>query len=138
MYGDLQYTNTNTGGKFKGNSKVYSIKAGPIYDSDFLVGFCGSATDVVTVLSYFLKPDMYKRAPRVGSVQGLVLTKKKEIYVFEDYTKWLTVNSAYHSIGSGSPFAMGALAQGATPKEAVKVAMQHDAFTGLGFKGYRI
>jgi ATP-dependent protease HslVU (ClpYQ) peptidase subunit len=38
--------------------------------------------------------------------------------------------SGRYAVGSGSDFALGALAAGATPQEAVKIATQLDAYTG--------
>lgn len=42
----------------------------------------------------------------------------------------LHVKEDVYSVGSGSPYAMGALAMGATPKEAIQVAARFDSGTG--------
>lgn len=134
----MQYTNNVTGNIWKGKTKVYRFKASPdtYNDCDFIVGFCGNASDVITICNYFNFPELFKTPPRVRGCGGLVLTAERDIFMFDDYTKWLIVNEPFHAIGSGSPYALGAMAQGASPKEAIKIASKQDAYTGLGIKGY--
>jgi hypothetical protein len=137
MYSDLQYTNHSTGFKFKGDGKVYRFEPNELFPFSYLIGFTGSASDVVTAVSYLSRPDLFKKPP-AARVSGLVVTDKHKIFMFEHYLKWVEIHAKYAAAGSGSEFAIGALAQGATPKEAVKVAMQHDVYTGMGIKGYKI
>lgn len=139
MYGDRQFTNHNSGNKFKGTTKVYSFRAHEDgYPEDFIVGFAGAASDIVTVVSYFTSPEKFKSPPRVRGLSGLVLTASQNIFMFDDYQKWLAVDQPFYAIGSGSAYALGAMANGASPKEAVKAAMQHDSYTGMGIKGVRL
>lgn len=138
MYGDLQFTQPSNGFKFKGSTKVYKFDAHELTyeDSDFIVGFAGTASDIITVTTFFLAPEMFlKRPPRVKDLSGLVLTAKGDLFLFDDYTKWLAIKEPFAAIGSGAQVALGAMHAGASPKEAVKVAMKHDAFTGMGIKG---
>lgn len=135
MYGDLQYTNGTY--KWKGNGKVFKFKAHPATcPNDFIVGFSGTAGDLVTVKHFFDNPDGYKKPPKVAELYGLVLTDKGNIYRFNDYTRWLEVREPFAAIGSGGDFALGAMSAGATPKEAIKQAMRYDVYTGLGIKGH--
>lgn len=137
MYGDLQYTNGTF--KFKGNSKVWKFKAHPkTYHCDYIVGFSGTASSILDAVDYFTNPDNFRKAPKIRELYGLVLTAERDIYRFDNYTKWIQVDAPYAATGSGAGPALGALAAGASPKEAVKVASQHDTYTGLGIKGYRI
>lgn len=138
MYGDLQYT-TGDHYKWKGKGKVFKYKASPLWHCDYIVGFAGTAEAVVSVNWYFTNPNDFP-PPKVGrgELYGLVLTAEGEIYRFNNYSKWLQVHEDYAAIGSGGMYALGALASGKTPKEAVKVAMGMDPFTGMGIKGYRV
>lgn len=139
LYGDLQFTQPSNGHKFKGKSKVFKVKAHPdVYHEDFIVGFCGTAVDIVTVISYFTMPDMFDKPPKVKDMTGLVLTASQQIFLLEDYTKWLAVDAKYFAIGSGAQYALGAMAEGAHPRDAVKIAMKHDAFTGMGIRGFEL
>jgi ATP-dependent protease HslVU (ClpYQ) peptidase subunit len=138
MWGDKQFTNLNTGNKWKGATKVYRFKAHPdtYAHCDFIIGFAGTAADMVTLANFFEYPDMHAKAPRVKGIMGLVLTEKKDIFMFDDYTKWLLMKEPFAAVGSGADYALGAMAAGKSPKEAVQIASKLDAFTGLGVKGY--
>ncbi len=134
--GDLQYTNLQTGYKFKGASKVHKFKPNELIhpDGEFIVGFCGTASDVCNIISFFVKPELFKKPPKVNGVSGIVLTEDRQLFLFEHYLEWLGVKEDYCAVGSGAAYAVGVLSQGGTPKEAVKVASKHDAFTGLGVR----
>lgn len=133
---DLQFTNTASGNKWKGKTKIYKFSPHPdTYPvCEFIVGFAGSASQIITIAEFFSAPDNFNKAPKVGPCLGLVLTAKGQIFMFDDYTKWLAVNEPYHAIGSGSDYALGAMALGATTKEAVKIASKHDSYSGMGVK----
>ena len=109
MAGDLQFTNTNTGTKWKGKTKIYKFNAHPstFADCDFIVGFAGTASDIITVAEFFSMPDAFKNPPKIRSISGLVLTADKDIFIFDDYTKWLVVNEPFAAIGSGAPIVTG-------------------------------
>ncbi len=136
---DLQFTNLNTGMKFKGKTKIYKFNANPLTynDCDFMVGFAGSASDVIAVAEFFSMPEAFDKPPKVSGMGGLVLTQKGDIFTFDHYSKWLMVNQEYMSIGSGSLVALGAVAAGSSPKEAIKIASKLDAYTGMGIKVLR-
>lgn len=131
---DLQFTDGTT--KWKGKTKIYKFKAHPlIYPvCDFIVGFAGTASDIISVAEFFSMPDVIK-PPRIrGIFRGLVLTEEQDIFTFDHYAQWLAVNDKYAACGSGQTVALGAMAAGASPKEAIKHASKHDAFTGFGVK----
>lgn len=138
MYGDKQFTTIATGDKFRGKTKVYKYEAFEgIYDCPFIVGYAGSANDIITVHSFFAHPEMFSKPPKApDALTGLVLTADKHIFVFTNYMQWLVVDEPFHAIGSGSGYAMGAMAAGASPLDAVKLAAKHDAYTGFGYKGH--
>lgn len=134
LYGDLQMTNGTY--KFKSNGKVFRFKAGDYWQVGFIVGFAGTANGMFDVKEFFANPNGPR--PRVKDISGLVLTEGGDIFRFDHYLKWHSVDVPYCAIGSGQDFAMGAMALGASPKEAVKIAMKHDIYTGMGVKGYAI
>ncbi len=132
---DLQFTQNNAV-KWKGKTKIYKFKAHPdtYPHADFMIGFAGSADDIITAVEFFSNPDNHKKVPKIAGLTGMVLTAQKDIYMFSSLGRWLLVNEPYASIGTGSPFALGAMAAGATPKEAVKAAIGKDPYSGLGIK----
>lgn len=136
MAGDLQFTNIKDFSKWKGKTKVFKFKAHELHypHADFIVGFAGTAADIIEVADYFDFPERWDKLPRVRGLAGLVLTADKKIFCFDDYAKWLKVEADYHAIGSGGPIALGVLANNGSPKEAIRAAMRHDSFTGFGVK----
>lgn len=132
MAGDLQFT--ADGVKFKGKGKIFKIKAHPaIYDKDFIVGMAGVATNISLVVEYFNQPDIVK-PPKVKGVTGIILDSSGNIFTFDTWDTWLANGSPFAACGSGANIALGAMTIGATPKEAVKAAMQHDVYTGMGIQ----
>jgi ATP-dependent protease HslVU (ClpYQ) peptidase subunit len=136
MAGDLQFTNVVTGYKFKGKTKVYKFQPHDLHypNGEFIVGFAGTASDIVTVAEFFSNPEGFRTPPKVRGLTGLVLTSKKEIFYFDTFTNWIRVGDKYSAIGSGAQVALGVLASGGSPTEAIKIASKHDAYTGMGMK----
>ncbi len=130
---DLQFT-TDTGYKFKGKRKLYFFESIPIMrlEEPCWVGFAGTAEDALTVVDYYYSPELYGKPPKVQKMQGLVLTAKNKLFTFLTPFKWIEVNEPYFAIGSGSPYAMGSMAQDQNIKAAIKAAMKFDASTGMG------
>ena len=55
----------------------------------------------------------------------IVVTKDGDVYVAES-NGWCKFKSEFYAYGSGADFALGALAHGATPREAVEIASLFD------------
>jgi len=132
---DLQMTISGSL-KMKCKTKIFKIAPNELHFpiESFLIGFCGSVGDMIDVVDYYERPELYKGIPRVRNLSGLVLTESGSIFHFDSPGKWMAIDSIYASMGSGSLTAMGALAMGATPKQAVQAAMKVDPFTGMGTK----
>jgi hypothetical protein len=86
----------------------------------FLVGFCGAASEIVDIVDFYNRPELYKDMPRTKNLSGLVLTSSGKIFQFDTPSKWLAVDAPYAAMGSGATTALGALHMGASPKEAVR------------------
>lgn len=136
---DLQFTEPNSGDKWKGKTKVFYFEPHDLHypKAPFYIGFAGTARDMITIADYFSLPEEHEELPKIepGS-WGLVLTATREIFLFDHFSSWLAVNEPYASIGSGSSVAKGAMAAGKSPVEAVRIAMKHDAYTGFGVKSF--
>jgi len=133
---DLQMT-TDGVLKSKCKTKIFKFASGKDHfcPEPFLAGFAGNAMDIMTVVDFYHNPELYDRAPKTKNFSGLILTQSGRIFIFYDSPgNWLTVDSKYHSIGSGSLTALGAMHMGATPKQAVQAAMKVDPLTGMGTK----
>lgn len=129
--GDRQ-ANHSGGLKFKLKSKLYSFNTPIIYKKPFHIGLCGNVDDFSSVIEFFYDPTAYKKAPRFKG-EGLVLSEDGKIWTFgNDPSKWILVDQPYYSVGSGMNFAMGAMAAGSSPYDAVKYASTLCSATGMG------
>jgi 20S proteasome alpha/beta subunit len=63
-----------------------------------------------------------------GSIRGLEVLPDRSVLMHDTYGAY-PVESAFVAIGSGSPFAMGAMAAGATGMEAMRIAARLDEGT---------
>lgn len=122
--------------KWKAKTKIYKFKANEetYPHCDFIVGFAGGANDTITAVEFFSNPENFKRVPNTKGLQGLVLTADGDIYIFNSLSQWIRINEPFAAVGSGAPFALGAMESGASPKEAVRAAMKRDPWSGLGVK----
>ena len=60
---------------------------------------------------------------------GLIVELSGELLIFEP-TGWFRCHPEYYALGSGREFAIGAMAAGAGPEAAVRVAVKHDQGSG--------
>lgn len=125
--------------KYKAKTKIYKVDPHELHFEfePFLVGFCGTASDIVDVVDFYYRPELYKGMPRTKGLSGLILTESGKIFTFDQPGKWLAIDGPYASVGSGSLTALGAMSMGATPKQAVQAAMKVDPYTGMGTKLYK-
>jgi len=116
-----------TGGKITAGmkQKIHRLKDGSLFGaSSSKVGLC----------------DKFRRDTEERGVegvydetmcQGLLVTPGGEIYIFNDGVAWSgPCRALFTAIGSGEEFAMGAMAAGATPAEAVRIACELDNWSG--------
>ncbi len=131
--GDCQ-ANHNGGLKFKMTSKVHEFFQPLLWPTKFYVGFCGNVDDFPPVMAYLSDPTQFKKPPKSGNVECLVLTDDKKMFTFTNPSQWLVLQGNKHyAVGSGMNYAMAAMECGKTPLEAVKVASKFDKNTGMGF-----
>jgi len=136
---DLQFTKGNH--KFKGSSKILSLE-GSVPQNMFgvdkcFIGFAGNTSAWGTIVSFFAL-GAEGNPPKCKNIEFLMLTDKNHIHHSMDLRNWMYIPEKHFAIGSGSDFAIGAMAAGSTPKEAVMLASKHDTHTGLGCKVYSI
>ena len=98
------------------------------------MGYSGNVDDVVKVLEFLNAPGLVKKPKITGRSEFLAVTKDRKIFSFIDPTTWVSIEDPYYAIGSGAPYALGAMYNGASPKEAIKAASKFDPYTGNGIK----
>jgi hypothetical protein len=92
----------------------------------------GNLDSFGAILDFFIDPSDYKKAPQLKGGEAIVLSADGKIWTFSNPTMWIHVDQPYYAIGSGMNFAMGAMASGASPYEAVRYASKLDPMTGMG------
>lgn len=134
MSGDLLYSNTVM--KFKGAPKVYKMKAHELHwpHSDFIIGFCGVAEEMIRLIDFYQHPEVYGKLPRTRETKGVVLTPDGSIYMFDNPSTWMAVKEPHWAVGSGSLTALGAMHAGGDTRAAIQAATKVDPFTGGGVR----
>lgn len=117
--------------KFKGDTKLIDCPFPEMYGAKrAIIGFCGGATDWAHAVSWLHTPE--GKVPRFREVEFMLLTDKKKVFHSVDLLKWTPISDKLFAIGSGAAFAVGAMASGMTPEQAIAVAEKYDPYTGLG------
>lgn len=134
---DLQFTVGHT--KLKGSSKIHEVVPAisrELFGVDrALIGMAGTAIDLGNMNRWLSNPT--ERPPRFRN-SIFVMLSKRGIHFSENIVDWHYVGQKFYAVGSGAPYALGALENGASPLEAVKAASRHDVMTGMGFKEYKL
>lgn len=100
-------------------------------DGDFwLMGVSGKLNQGLAFRDWWTAPTAAEvEAPDMEGTHVLLLGPRGDIAMYADGTMPVVVEEKFMSIGSGSDYAMGALAAGATPAQAVKIASRYDQST---------
>lgn len=134
---DRQFSHSN-GLKFKGATKCYEINkevAKELFGvEEAVIGACGDADGISSAWGWLSTGG---KLPNIKGTEFLMLTKDK-LLTSRNLKDWLVVDQPDYAIGSGCHIALGAMAAGKTPKEAVVLASKHDPFTGHGTKEYTV
>jgi len=130
--GDKQFTYKGTA--LVGKTKIYSLS--PAGCANFsakkvLVGFAGSSDSIGEAIHWLDNPD--NKPPKLKSIEILMINDRKEIYHATTLSNWFRLDQKIMAIGSGGYVALGAMATGKSPIEAVKLADKYDIYTGMGF-----
>jgi len=107
------------------------MQVGPL-----LIGGCG-ASAFITPFMAWVRRGMVGQCPSMSNhvsgdqsldAMGVILWDEMCLSFIDSGPQ--RVYGAYHAFGSGAEFASGALEAGATPEEAVRVAIVHDINSG--------
>lgn len=138
---DLQFTHSS-GLKFKGFTKckvVPKLISTSMFGAEkVIVGACGDADKMGYAWAWLEDPVGFGKLPKLKEVEFVALTSDGDILTSSNLKNWIKVDEPFYAIGSGSHFAIGAMAAGKCPADAVKTAMKHDPATGMGVKTYKL
>lgn len=101
----------------------------------WLGGASGNKGSTTLFMDWFLNTPPridVKPAPTVddNSADGIVILPGGRVFFWSGSAALWAVIAPFHTLGSGMRFAMGAMAMGASAREAVGVAKKFDVYTG--------
>lgn len=104
---------------------------------DKLVAFVGDSDQVLELLHWMRRgagPTDFPEHQRRGDSDNriVVITSDRRIQVYERTPFPIEFGDKHFAMGSGRDFALGAMAMGATAREALQVASNLDCGTGMG------
>lgn len=114
------------------DSQIATERAVKLYeDEDYIYGGAGDYISMSEAIGFLTGRISEDEVPETEEDFNLVrLDKKTGKISFTNKTLvWLEIDPPF-AIGSGAGFAIGAMASGKSPKEAVKIACKFDAASG--------
>lgn len=120
MLGDTQVTS--------GNSASLSTRKIFRNDKGDLLGMCGNAMALGPLRDWFMAGETGEY--EIGEDIEVLIVRADGTVTLHCDGGWFEPYGEYFAVGSGSDYALGALAAGATPEQAMQAAMKHDTGTG--------
>lgn len=118
------------------NQKIFEV-------SGYLIGVAGAYSQALKFIDHFtdmlehnkVQDNTYLEIPRISTDQlvdftALVLTPDNQCFLYETSNDCLKVDELPIAIGTGTPYAMGAMLAGADAVKAVEICSQLDIYTG--------
>ncbi len=103
----------------------------------YIMAACGSLEDMEAAMDWIEHTDgkisekeKYGLHEREVDCEVIVVDTQGKVKFFGQRLYPTTLDALYYAIGSGAPYAMGAMAVGKSAKEAVHAAAKHDLATG--------
>lgn len=101
-----------------------------------VIGIAGAGSIMSRVLEWWANgcegdpPTLTEEERNRDLTCGALLATSEGVFILEDGIYPSVVKQDYVAIGSGSDFAMAAMAMGKSAEEAIREAMRHDIYTG--------
>lgn len=101
-----------------------------------VIGIAGAGSIMSRVLEWWANgcegeaPKLTEEERNRDLTCGALLATSTGVFILEDGIYPNVVKQDYVAIGSGSDFAMAAMAMGKSAEEAIREAMRHDIYTG--------
>lgn len=94
-------------------------------------GGSGDLDDIVRFFEWRKKGGKLKDAPTLEDGLDVLEVCKDGIFMWGKKLVRLKVDEPVYAVGSGSQYAMGAIAMGASPEQAIETAARYDSQTAL-------
>lgn len=111
-------------------TKIYRINGA-------LIGICGHIEQALKFIEWRRNPDS-KPTFEEDTWDAIELTADGRMLYWSKELMPIPIEDEYYAIGSGSKFALGAMAMGATPSQAIKIAAIYDPSTGPDVQSLRL
>ena len=108
-------------------TKVFKVGKGK---NTYLIGACGNSSDCDAFVEFAKRG--FKDKPKFTDFTGIRIARDGTITRYDEMPNESVFKSDTYALGSGGKYAIGAMAFGATAVEAVLVASDIDAYTGMG------
>ena len=101
----------------------------------FILACCGSMSDIAAFMDWMAGGGVMADKKLFGlerkvEMSALAINKKGCVFSYDDSLYPFQIDAPFHALGSGSSYAMGAMAFGATAVQGVKIASKWDNGTG--------
>jgi len=105
-----------------------------MHDGEYY-GIAGAA-DFISAFLHYLKGDLQDITFPEGEFQILILNKKGKAFLIDGKNGLRYTVKTPFAIGSGAELALGAMAAGASPEKAVRIAKKYNLGTGGVVRSY--
>lgn len=115
-------------------TKLYKI-------NDTILGFTGSLGEGLALIEWAkngLNPDKYPSFQGTDRWTRLILASKHGVVFYEQACIPIPVNTRFAAWGNGRDLALGAMAHGATAREAVKITSKYNVYCGNGIDEFKL
>jgi len=127
---------------WRGSIRVRTLKCRPILIDGMvhLIAGCGDATFCEDAMAYLAGTGPKPAAPdgEKGNVWGLLIDPDNQAWRLDMTMRRHKVYESFSSDGAGRDMALGALAVGATAKQAVEVCCEYSDYAAFGVTAYRL
>lgn len=113
----------STGGHIMRVTKLFRVNGS-------IIGIAGNIEQALRFVEWRRTPEAKPAFADNSNFAALELTADGGIIWWGAEMVGIPVEDEYFAIGSGSAYALGALAMGASPKDAIKIASRWDEATG--------
>lgn len=107
----------------------------PLAGGRYLAG-AGDYNHIVEVATWIAQGAREEARPRLPEEQDteimMVEPDGSAYWLTWPHMRWVKYNEPFAALGTGSEYALGAMAMGASAKKAVSIAMRFDPYTGKG------
>jgi ATP-dependent protease HslVU (ClpYQ) peptidase subunit len=118
-----------------GETKYESSKIKRLSNGD-IVAWCGCIDAGLILCDWYEQGTDFPFDVKDQALTDLVVVTKRQCFTYCQSPHPHKIESKFMAWGAGSDFAIGAMAMGATAREAVKIASKHCSACGMGIDWY--